>query len=81
LKLKDSVIVAQKSIIVEKDSLISNRNEAIGIHKYENDVCNIELKSSQKENKKLSKKVTFFKFTTISVAIIGISSTIYAIFH
>ena len=81
LKLTDSIIVAQKEIITHKDSLLINRNEALRISQNENEMCNAELKSSQSENKKANRKVKFFKFTTVSVAILSIAQYVKSLLH
>lgn len=81
LKLTDSIIVAQNEIIDIKDSLLFDVNSKVNIKNSQIAICDKGLISANAENKKLSKKVTLFKVTTISVAIIGTISTIYTLFR
>lgn len=72
IKLCDSINAYQKEILTSKDSIILGQSELINIRNSQNAICDMQLKSSQSENKKLSKKVSIFKFTTISVGIVSI---------
>ena len=81
VKLCDSIVDHQQSIVKSKDSLISNRNEAIRISQFENDLCNIDLNLHIKECKKANRKVKFFKLTTITSIVIGAISSTYLLFH
>lgn len=79
IKLADSTILEQSSIILYKDSIISNQKESFLILRSENEICTFELNSASAENKRLSKKVTFFKFTTYLVGAIGTIFSTYLI--
>lgn len=81
IKLCDSTLYYQQSIVALKDSIILGQSESFRMSQFENELCNVELKSSQNEKKKLHKKISFFKFTTISTAIIGSISTLYFLIH
>lgn len=81
IKLCDSTIYYQQSIVKLKDSIILGQSHGILIEKSHNEMCNIELITANAENKKANRKVKFFKFTSISVAILGLTTTVYALFH
>src|SRR5574343_391644 len=63
VKLCDSINSYQKDILTSKDSIIMGQSERIAICDSRNEITNLELKSSQNENKSLSKKLSLFKFT------------------
>jgi len=82
---KDTVnfqlLIRSNSTIIEyKDSLISNRNEALRQCENANEINEIQITSLEKSNKTLTRKASVFKFTTISVAILGSITTILALF-
>lgn len=81
VRLCDSINAYQKEILTSKDSIIIGQSERIAICVSKNEITNLELKSSQSENKKLSKKVTLFKFSTIAVCVAGFTSTLYFLFR
>ena len=81
VKMCDSIVYYQQSIVKSKDSLILNRNEAFRISQYENDLCNIDLNLHIKECKKANRKVKFFKLTTVAAIVIGAISCTYLLFH
>lgn len=81
LAYSDSTISIQQKIITNKDSLITNRNDALQVCEAEKEITQLEVEGLTKENKSIKKKVSFFKFTTIGAVIIGSISTIYFIIH
>lgn len=76
----NNIIILKDNIIVSKDSLISNRNEAIGIANNYTKLKELQIESSEKEVKSLTKKVAVFKTVSISVAILGAITTVVALF-
>lgn len=81
LSYSDSTINIQQKIITNKDSLITNRDEALQVCEAEKEITQLEVDGLTKENKSIKKKVSFFKYTTIGAAIIGSISTVYFILH
>lgn len=81
VKLCDSINAYQKEILTSKDSIIMGQSELINIRNSQNAICDLQLITANAENKKLSKKVSLFKFSTISVTILGSITTLYALFH
>lgn len=73
VKWCDSVSTYQSGIILEKDSIILGQSEKLSIRISQNEICDLELKSSQSENKKLTKQVKILKPTGISLAVIAVA--------
>lgn len=67
--------------LVHKDSLISNRNKALTLCENQSELIQSQLLLSEKQKKALTKKVNLFKFTSISIAIIGTITTFLALFR
>ena len=81
IKLCDSVNYYQNQTLSYKDSIISNQGESIDIRNSQIEILDIELSTANAENKKLTHKATFFKFTAILVGILGSISTTYFIIY
>jgi hypothetical protein len=81
VKLCDSINAYQKETLTSKDSIIIGQSERLTIEKSKNEICDLQLITANAENKKLSKKVTLFKFSTISACIGGFTSSLYLLFR
>lgn len=71
------VIEATQQKIKYKDSLIVNRNEALGLCKDSYVISQLELNNEKKQVKVLSKKVSLFK--TLTLFLSGLAVAVYFI--
>jgi hypothetical protein len=72
------ILSKKNEIIILKDSLITNRNEALNIS---NNTANLYKSQLEFTEKTLTKKVKKFQFTTIVSCVAGFTSTLYLLFH